>query len=275
MEPGICFRVGAQNVKRREFLSAAIGLALSRTSRRWHLGAASYSLRKLSRADAIEAIRTLGTQYVNIKSFHLPYETTREERAAAREEFEKAGLTIVGGGTIYLDKEDDDHIRFHFEYARDSGMPLMVVGATAKTLPRIERFVKEYDIQVAVHNHGPEDEHFPGPQDVLPHIRNMDPRVGLCVDVGHTARTGIDVAEAIAQGGDRVLDLHMKDLRQLDVKESQCIVGDGAMPVGAIFGQLDEMGYAGYVNLEYEIDAEAPLPGMRKSFAYMRGLLTS
>lgn len=267
--------MGAQDMKRREFLSAAVGLALARASRSWHLGAASYSLRKLSRADAIEAIRTLKTPYVNIKSFHLPYETTREERAAARAEFEKAGLTIVGGGTIYLDKEDDDHIRFHFDYARDCGMPLMVVGATAKTLPRIERFVKEYDIQVAVHNHGPEDAHFPGPQDILPHIHNMDPRVGLCVDVGHTARTGIDVVEAIAQGGDRVLDLHMKDLRQLDVKESQCIVGEGAMPVGAIFGQLDEMGYAGYVNLEYEIDADAPLPGMKKSFAYMRGLLTS
>ncbi len=104
MEPGICFRVGAQNMKRREFLSAAVGLALSRTSRSWHLGAASYSLRKLSRADAIDAIRTLKTPYVNIKSFHLPYETTRAERAAARAEFEKAGLTIVGGGTIYLEK---------------------------------------------------------------------------------------------------------------------------------------------------------------------------
>ena len=76
-------------MKRRDFLSAAVGLSLARTSRRWHLGVASYSLRKLSRTDAIAAIGALGTPYVNIKSFHLPYETTAAERADARAVFEK------------------------------------------------------------------------------------------------------------------------------------------------------------------------------------------
>lgn len=152
-------------------------------------------------------------------------------------------------------------------------MPLMVVSTTATNLPRIERFVKEYDIRIAVHNHGPENSHFPGPQDVLPHIRNMDPRVGLCVDVGHTARTGVDVVDILEESGDRVLDMHMKDLRDLLVKESQCIVGEGAMPLEGIFGQLIKMSYPGYVNLEYEIDADNPLPGMKKSFANMRRAL--
>jgi sugar phosphate isomerase/epimerase len=101
----------------------------------------------------------------------------------------------------------------------------------------------------------------------------MDPRVGVCVDVGHTTRTGVDVVEAIAEAGDRVLDLHIKDLRDLRDKESQCIVGHGAMPVAAIFRQLVKMGYGGYVNLEYEIDAKDPLPGMKESFAHMRGVL--
>jgi sugar phosphate isomerase/epimerase len=45
------------------------------------------------------------------------------------------------------------------------------------------------------------------------------------------------------------------------------------MPIGKIFAELEKMRYPGYVNLEYEIDAENPLPGMKKSFAYMRGLL--
>lgn len=266
-------------MNRRKFLASVGSVALSFPSTRsilarsFELGVASYSLRELSRADAILAIRELGTPYVNIKSFHLPYEASAEERAAARAELEDAGLRIVGGGTVYLEEEDDDHVRFHFDYAKACGMPLMVIGTTARNLPRIERFVRSYDISVAIHNHGPEDAHFPGPQDILPHIRSMDPRVGLCVDVGHTARTGIDVVEALAESGDRVLDLHMKDLRDLKVKESQCTVGDGAMPVQGIFEQLVKMNYAGYVNLEYEIDAENPLPGMKKSFNYMRRVL--
>ena len=239
------------------------------------LGVASYSLRRLDRAGAIAAVRALGTPYVNLKSFHQPYEDTPEDLRAGRKAFEDAGLQIVGGGTITLDKDDDDDIRSYFEYARLSGMPLMVIAPTRKTLPRIEGFVQEYDIRVAIHNHGPEDEHFPGPQDVLPAVQGMDPRVGLCLDVGHTARTGIDVVEAVAMAGDRLLDMHMKDLADLAVRESQCIVGEGRMPVPGIFEQLASMEYGGYVNLEYEIDPDDPLPGMLRSFAYMRGVLAA
>jgi sugar phosphate isomerase/epimerase len=237
------------------------------------LGVASYSLRELSRTDAIAAIQALRSKYVNIKSFHLPYESSPDELAAGRQAFEDSGLMIVGGGLITLQQDDDDDIRTYFEYASAAGMPLMVIAPTPTTLPRIERFVHEYDIKVAIHNHGPEDQYFPGPRDALPIIRDMDPRVGLCVDLGHTTRTGVDIVEALTEAGDRVLDIHAKDLKDLLVRESQCIVGEGAMPMPAIFSQLAEMRYAGYVNLEYEIDAQSPLPGMQQSFAYMRGVL--
>jgi sugar phosphate isomerase/epimerase len=240
---------------------------------RIRLGVASYSMREFSRQYVIQAVRDLGTPYVNIKSFHQPYESSAEELAAGRRAFESAGLQIVGGGTITLQQDDDGDIRSYFEYARLSGMPLMVIAPTAQTLPRIERFVKEYGIKVAVHVHGPTDKYFPGPQDVLPVISDMDPRVGICVDVGHTARTGVDLVEVLDMCGDRVLDMHMKDLRDLDSVDSQCIVGEGKIPVPAIFRQLEEMNYAGYVNLEYEIDADDPLPGMKQSFAYMRSVI--
>lgn len=237
------------------------------------LGVASYSLRKFDRPEAIAMIKEIGTPYVNIKSFHLPYESTLDEVAAARREFQQAGLTIVGGGTITLKKDDDDDMRRYFEYAKRAGMPLMVIAPTPKTLPRIEKFVKEYDIKVAIHNHGPEDKYFPAPSDALKIIKDMDPRVGLCVDVGHTSRTGTDVVAALAEAGDRVLDIHIKDLRDLMDKDSQVTVGAGALPIAAIFKQLKKMKYDGYVNLEYEIHPDAPLPGMKESFAYMRGVL--
>ncbi|MBT8396540.1 MAG: sugar phosphate isomerase/epimerase [Gemmatimonadetes bacterium] len=237
------------------------------------LGVASYSLRELSRAEAIAAVQALQTPYVCIKSMHLPYESGPQELATGRAEFEAAGLTIVGGGVVTLQQDDDDDIRRYFEYAKASGMPLMVIAPSAATLPRIERFVMEYDIAVAIHNHGPTDVHFPGPGDALPIIQDMDPRVGVCVDLGHTTRTGVDIVEAIAEAGDRVLDIHAKDLKDLLVAESQCIVGEGAMPFPEIFQHLVAMDYSGYVNLEYEIDAQNPLPGMLQSFSYMRGVL--
>ena len=237
------------------------------------LGVASYSLRNLGRDDAIAAVQALNTPYINIKSFHQPYESTAHALTEGRRAFENAGLQIVGGGTIALEKNEDDDIRKYFEYARLSGMPLMVIAPIPNAMPAVERFVKQYDIKVAIHNHGPEDPYFPGPKDALAAIEGMDPRVGICVDAGHTVRTGVDIVDALAEAGDRVLDMHMKDLRDLSDRDSQCIVGQGSMPIRKIFEQLQRMHYSGYVNLEYEINADDPLPGMRESFAYMRGVL--
>ena len=238
------------------------------------LGVASYSLRQFSLEDAIDMIQELGATYVNVKSYHLPYEASPEKLAVGRGQIEKAGLKIVGGGTISLREDDDDHIRSHFEYAKDCGMPLMVIAPTWKTIPKIEKFVKEYDIKVAIHNHGPEDEYFPTPQDALKAVKGRDPRFGLCIDVGHTARTGVDVVESIVEAGPRLLDMHMKDLKSFSEAKSQCVVGEGLMPVEAIFKQLQSINFQGFVNLEYEIFPNDPLPGMKESFMYMREVLS-
>ena len=252
----------------REGTGAAPGFAL-------RLGVASYSLRNFPRAKAIEMVKALRTPWINLKSFHLPYELSPAEIASARKEVDDAGLTIVGGGTITFETDTDAGVARYFDYAKAAGMPLIVATMDPAILPRIERFAQQYDIKVAIHNHGPEDNHFPSPYEVLQAVKGMDPRMGLCIDIGHTARTGRDVVQAIADAGPRLLDMHAKDLRDMKDKESQCIVGEGAMPIVAIFRQLIAMRYAGYVNLEYEIDADDPLPGMQRSFAYMRGVLAA
>jgi sugar phosphate isomerase/epimerase len=237
------------------------------------LGVASYSLRNFPREQAIAMVKALGTRYVNWKSVHLPYDLAPDQLRAARQEIESAGLEIVGGGVITFDEDSDAGVEKYFAYARAAGMPLIAAHTDPRLLPRIERFAKQYDIKFAIHNHGPEDKLFPSPYDALKHVRSLDPRMGLCIDIGHTVRTGTDVVRAIADAGPRLLDMHAKDLRDLKAKESQCIVGEGDIPVARILQQLEAIGYRGYVNLEYEIDADAPLPGMKQSFAYMRGVL--
>ncbi len=279
--------MSGNDTSRRTFIGAAAGLAALRPAMAGSppatttgdrpgevkLGVASYSFREFSRHAAIVLTKRLNTPYINIKEFHLPIDSTPDEIRKARAEFEKAGLVIVGGGNVSFQKDDENDIRHKFEYAKLAGMPLLVCAPTHETLPKLEKYVKEYNIKIAVHNHGPEDKHFPTPQSVLEVVKNMDSRCGLCIDVGHTARTGVDVVEAVREAGPRLLDMHIKDLKNARDRASQVPVGDGVLPIPAIFRQLEKMGYTGYVNLEYEIDDLDPLPGMAKSFAYMRGVL--
>jgi len=237
------------------------------------LGVASYSLRKFPRDKAIAMVNALAVPYINLKDVHLPYTLSPAELAAARAEIEAAGLKIVGGGTITFETDTDDGVRKYFEYAKAAGMPVMVSTCDPSVLPRVERFAKQYDIKVAIHNHGPEDKYFPSPYDVLKAAQGMDARMGLCMDIGHTARTGTNIVKAAADAGARLFDMHAKDLRDSTAKDSQCVVGDGVLPIAQLFRQLERMNYGGFVNLEYEIDADDPLPGMQRSFSYMRGVL--
>jgi sugar phosphate isomerase/epimerase len=243
------------------------------------LGIASYSFRKYSREQAIQMTHQLRTPYLNIKDFHLSLKSTPEEIDAAKKQFADAGIILVGCGNVSFDKDDDADIRSKFEYAKRAGFPLIVCAPTHVTLPKLGKYVEEYNIKIAVHNHGPEDKNFPTPQSVLEVVKNMDARVGCCIDIGHTARTGVDLVESIAQAGPRLLDMHAKDLADphnpdpMAARNSQVDVGEGKLPIPGIFMQLIKMKYNGCVNLEYEINDNNVMPGMEKSFSYMRGVL--
>ncbi len=219
--------------------------------------------------------KQLKTSYLNVKDFHLALASSPDQIDAARKEFADAGITIVGIGNVNFQKDDEADIRSKFEYAKRLGAPLIVCAPTAVTLPKLGKFVAEYNIKIAVHNHGPEDPHFPTPQSVLKVVREMDPRCGLCIDIGHTARTGVDVVESIGEAGPRLLDMHVKDLADMRAKESQVACGEGKMPFPEIFRQLIKMKYSGSVNLEYEIEENNPMPGMEESFGYLRGVVTT
>ena len=270
---------------RRGFLAGATGLlgagaaappagaAIDNESAGFKLGVATYSWREFQRDLAIRMVGDLKTPYVSVKDVHLAVTAPPAEWQRGRREFEKAGLRIMSGGAIYFTTGDLEDTRRKFEYAKACGMGLIVAGPPRTGLAVMEKFAREYDIQIAVHNHGPEDKNFPTPQSVLELVRDMDPHMGLCIDLGHSARAGADVVASIAEAGSRLLDVHIKDLLELRNPARQCDVGDGAMPIAAIFRQLKKIGYKGSVNLEYEINADNPMPGMQKSFSYMRGVL--
>ena len=238
------------------------------------LGLASYTFRNFTRAQLIGFMKQLNVFELNVKDVkdHLPMNA--QEGAAALADYAAANIKLHAAGAIYFAKDEDADIRSKFEYCKRAGISVIVAGDPApETLPRIEKFVKEYDIRLAIHNHGPEDRLWHSPLDVLKAVKSMDPRIGCCIDVGHAVRAGTDVVQAIHEAGPRLFNLHMKDLTSFESKESQVAVGDGIMPVQKMFEALIAIKYRGFVDLEYEIHPDDPVPGVIASFAFMRGVL--
>jgi sugar phosphate isomerase/epimerase len=254
--------------------AVALAAAPGETASPVNLGLCSYTFRNFDRAQLIGFMKQLNVLSLNAKDVkdHLPMDPAEE--AKALDDYHAAGIQLHAVGTVYFPKDEDDDIRSKFEYAKRAGVSVIVAGDPAPaTLPRIEKFVKEYDIRFAIHNHGPEDKLWHSPLDVLKVVGNMDPRMGCCIDIGHTVRAGTDVVEAIKQVGPRLFNMHTKDLTSFTAKESQVAVGDGSMPIRRIFETLIAIKYKGFVDLEYEVHGDDPMPGVIASFSYMRGVL--
>jgi hypothetical protein len=238
------------------------------------LGLASYTFRDFTRAQLIAYMHQLQVSALNAKDVkdHLPMDPSAESAALA--DYSEAKIQLHAVGAVYFRKDEDADIRAKFDYAKRAGVSVIVAGDPAPaTLPRLEKFVREYDIRIAIHNHGPEDKLWPSPLDVLKGVKNLDPRLGCCMDVGHAARAGTNVVEAVHQVGPRLFNIHMKDLTNFQEKGSQVPVGQGQMPVREIFQALLQTNYQGYVDLEYEVHEDNPMPGVIESVAYMRGVL--
>ena len=282
----------ANHVSRRTFLGTAAAAAatsiapLSRAeaaprragaadaSSRLNLGVASYSMREFKLDQVLEMAKTLGVTSMTFKDVHIPRTDPPETTRALTAKIRAAGIRIAGGGTINM-TNDPAQIKKDFEYAKAAGFPLIYISPEPAALDTIEQMAKTYDIRVAIHNHGPEDKLWPRPQDAYAAIKSRDQRLGLCIDVGHTIRTGADPAKACRECRDRLYDMHVKDLKAANDKDSQTEVGRGIIDYPTLFRTLIEIGYNGQVGLEYEINAKNPLPGMIESMAYMRGVLAA
>jgi sugar phosphate isomerase/epimerase len=237
-------------------------------------GVASYTLRKMPLDAAIAAIQRVGLNYVSIKDFHLSLKSTPEERRTAARKFKDAGITPLSCGNITMENNEAS-VRQAFEYARDAGLPTIVCSPHPDSMPILDRMVKEFDIRIAIHNHGPEDKRFPSPYDVWKAVQPYDARIGLCIDVGHTARAKVDPAEAILKCRARLYDLHFKDIGSTDPKGQTIEGGRGVLDLRAILRAALKIHYQHLLSFEYEKDADDPVPGLAETIGYTKGLLAS
>ena len=246
------------------------------TGDRWRglkIGTCSYTFKQMPLDPTIAGIKRLGLTYVSIKDFHLPLKSTPEVRKDVADKFKVAGITPLSCGVVYITNKPID-MRNAFEYARDAGLPTIVCSPAPDSLDALDALVKEFDIKLAIHNHGPGDKKWPSPVEVWDAIQNHDPRIGLCIDVGHTARAGVDPAECIRKYHVRLYEMHMKDLDSATPQGKPIEVGRGALDIRGMFQAILDVGYQHTVSFEYEKDLNDPMPGLSESVGYVRGILS-
>jgi inosose dehydratase len=244
------------------------------------IGVATYTVRELPIEEAIKAVQRVGLKYISIKNVknHIDLSHTTEERKQRAQMFRDAGLVPLSVGNVGM-KNDEADMRRAFEYVRDVGVPTMVcspvrdAGDLDKWVKTLDKLVKEFDIKLAIHNHGPEDKQLPSPYDVMKAVEKYDKRIGLCIDVGHTARAGVDPAESILKCRERLYDVHLKDISALGDRNTPIEGGRGILNSKSILAALLKIKYQGLVGFEYEKDAKDPVPGLAESVGYTKGLL--
>lgn len=237
------------------------------------LGMASYTFREFGLEETLSMTGRLGLKRIAFKSFHLPLESTQEKIRETAARVRQAGLELYGCGVVYMNTRAE--VERAFAYAQTAGMEVIIGVPAHDLIPYVEQLIKKTGIKVAIHNHGPGDKLYPTPQSAYDRVESLDARFGLCVDVGHTLRAGVNPSHAVRRLADRVLDVHIKDVSSADARGSTIEIGRGKIDIPDLCRALGEIRFSGTVSFEFEKDARDPLPGVAESVGYVRGVLDS
>jgi inosose dehydratase len=238
-----------------------------------NIGVAGYTFVKFNVEQSIAMMKRIGVTNLSLKEFHLPLNSSDEKIAEVLGKFKAAGINIYAVGVIYMKtKEAVDQA---FQYAKKVGVDLIVGVPNYDLIEYSETQVKATGIKLAIHNHGPEDKLYPAPKDVYDRIKNMDPKMGMCIDVGHAVRAGTAPEKAIKDYKDRLFDLHIKDVT-LATKDGKAVeTGRGVINYPAVVQALYKVKFTGMCSIEFEKDMGDPMPGIAESIGYFRGIVAA
>lgn len=243
------------------------------TGEKFRIGMAGYTFLKFDLDKTLATMQRVDVHFLCIKDFHLPLNSTDEEIAAFHAKLKAKGVTGYAVGPIYMKTEAE--IDKAFEYAKRVGVKLIVGVPNYELLPYVDKKVKEYGFNYAIHLHGPDIATYPDAEDVWNHVKDLDPRIGMCLDIGHDTRNGKNPVADLKKYKSRVFDIHIKDVTGTTKLGYSLEVGRGVIDFPAFVKMLRKVGYTGVCSLEHEKDMTDPFMGIAESIGYFRGVIAS
>lgn len=241
------------------------------TGEKFKVGMAGYTFVKFDIDKTLETLQKADVHYLCIKDFHLPLNSTDEQIAAFKAKLKEKNVTGYAVGPIYMKSEAD--IDRAFDYAKRVGVKLIVGVPNYELLPYVDKKVKEYGFHYAIHLHGPDIALYPDADDVWNHVKNLDPRIGMCLDIGHDTRNGKNPVADLKKYRSRVFDIHIKDVTGNTKQGYSLEIGRGIIDIPAFVKMLRKTGYTGVCSLEHEKDMTDPYMGIAESIGYFRGVI--
>ncbi len=257
--------VNAQDVKRPDPQSAP------EISEAFKVGMAGYTFVKFDLQTALETMQRCDVHYLCIKDFHLPVNSTAEEIKAFHEKCAEYGVKGYAVGPLYMKTKED--VDKYFDYAKRVGVKLIVGVPNYELLPYVDEKVKEYDFNYAIHLHGPDIKIYPDAEDVWEHTKDLDPRIGMCLDIGHDTRNGKDPVADLEKYHTRVFDMHLKDVTGATKLGYSVEVGRGIIDFPALVKMMRKVNYTGVISLEHERNMDNPFMGIAESYGYFRAMI--
>ncbi|MFC2089573.1 sugar phosphate isomerase/epimerase family protein [Bacteroidota bacterium] len=239
---------------------------------KFELGVASYGLRGLSFDEMVEGMKILGIRNLSLKSMHLPFELSNDELKQRMKVMRDAGLNPYAPGVVYMKSEQEVHDRF--AYTQTAGMKMIVAVPNYELLDLVEEKIKETGIRIAIHTHGPDNLPYPTPEDAYNRIKHRDPRFGICIDLAHALRSGLDPADQLKIVKDRVFDIHIRDITEAAKEGHSIRPGQGVFDFKASLQALIDIEYSGFLSIEYEAEEKSPIPGYAETKGYINGVLS-
>lgn len=241
------------------------------TGEKFKVGMAGYTFNKFDLDKTLETLQRCDVHYLCIKDFHLPFNSTDEQIQQFHAKLKEKGVTGYAVGPIYMkSKEAIDNA---FAYAKRVGVKLIVGVPSYELLPYVDQKVKEYGFNYAIHLHGPDIKEYPDADDVWNHVKDLDPRIGMCLDIGHDTRNGKDPVADLKKYHTRVFDIHIKDVTGTTKLGYSLEIGRGVIDFPAFVKMLRKVGYTGVCSLEHEKDMTNPFMGIAESIGYFRGVI--
>ena len=243
------------------------------TGEKFKVGMAGYTFVKFDLDKTLETLQRANVHYLCIKDFHLPMNSTDEQIAAFHAKLKEKGVTGYAVGPIYMKTEAE--VDRAFDYAKRVGVKLIVGVPNYELLPYVNEKVKEYDFHYAIHLHGPDIALYPDADDVWNNVKNLDPRMGMCLDIGHDTRNGKDPVADLKKYHSRVFDIHIKDVTGASKLGYTVEIGRGVIDFPAFVKMLRKVGYTGVCSLEHEKNMDNPFMGIAEAIGYFRGVIAT